>query len=158
MSERSSERVSLLAVLTYPEDRDSLRGILSHSNWKLNIAKTYEEARAALERAEAGAVVSECRLPGGFGWRDILRLTEAIENAPPVIVTDSIADERLWAEVLNERGYDVLVKPFDRDEVFRIIGHAWRSWKDRGEQAARRRPAASADSASARKFYAASGA
>lgn len=158
MVERSGERVYVLAVLPYAEDRDRLSRIISHSNWKVSFAETYEEARAALQAAEAGAIVSECCLPGGLGWRDIVQLTAAMQNAPPVIVTDRLADDRLWAEVLNERGYDVLMKPFDRDEVFRIISYAWRSWKDRGEQAARRKPARSADSAGARKFYAGTGA
>ncbi len=158
MAEHSDERVHVLAVLPDVEDRDRLSGIISHTKWKLDFATTFEEARAALQAAETGAVVSECCLPGGFGWRDVLRLTEAIENAPPVIVTDRLADERLWAEVLNERGYDVLMKPFDCDEVFRVVSHAWRSWKDRNEHAARRKPARSADSLGARNLCAGTGA
>jgi hypothetical protein len=34
----------------------------------------------------------------------------------------------LWAEVLNLGGYDVLLKPFDRAEVVRVAGMAWRCW------------------------------
>lgn len=151
MAIRSKRRVSILAVLSDPEDRDCLSAIISHSNWELNFAETYEEARAALEASEPGAVVSECRLPGGFGWRDLLRLTDIIPNAPPVIVTDRLADERLWAQVLNEGGYDVLLKPFDRDEVFRIISQAWLAWKHRGEVPAGRKPTRVTVSGSARK-------
>lgn len=158
MAERCKERVSLLAVLPDPKDRDALGGIISHSNWKLNFAKTYEEARTALERADAGPIVSECCLPGGFGWRDLLQLTIAIEDGPPIIVTDRLADERLWAEVLNEGGYDVLMKPFERDEVFRIISYAWRSWSDRRKLVVQRKSVSSAGISRARSLYAGSGA
>jgi DNA-binding response OmpR family regulator len=36
-------------------------------------------------------------------------------------VTSRLADERLWAEVLSLGGYDVLMKPFDVSEVYRVI-------------------------------------
>ena len=46
--------------------------------------------------------------------------------APPVIVTARLADDYLWAEVLNEGGFDVLAQPFDREEVIRVISAATR--------------------------------
>lgn len=151
MAERSNECVSLLAVLPDPTDRDSFRAIIRHSNWRLHFAKTYEEARAALRGADAGPILTECCLPGGFGWRDLLHLGTAIDTPPPIIVTDRLADERLWAEVLNEGGYDVLAKPFESKEVFHVVGCAWRTWRD---QSTRRKPASSAATPFARSLYA----
>ena len=149
-----NERISVLAILPDPGDRDSLSRIISHSNWMLHLAKTYEEARLGLEEEVPAAIVSDCHLPGGFGWKDVIYLAEAIDNAPPVIVTDRLADERLWAEVLNERGCDVLTKPFDRDEVFRIISYAGR--RDRGRACPK--PTKSAKPSGGENFYAAAGA
>ena len=140
MAEHSNERISVVAVLPDPEDRKSLSGIISHSNWKLLFAETYEEVCAALKTADAGPIVTDCCLPGGFGWRDLLQLATAVENGPPIIVTGRLADERLWAEVLNEGGYDVLMKPFEREEVLRSISYAWRSWSDRRECVVQRKP------------------
>jgi two-component system C4-dicarboxylate transport response regulator DctD len=155
MVERSNERVSLLAVLPDAADRDSLCGILRPSNWKLDFAKTYDEACAALRAADPGPIVTDCSLPGGFGWRDLLELARSIQNAPPVIVTDRFADERLWAEVLNEGGYDVLMKPFEPEEVLRIVRYAWQAWNDRARQAAaRRKPLSSAAAPGAESLYA----
>ena len=42
----------------------------------------------------------------------------------PVIVTDPQADGRLWSEVLNQGGYDLLTQPFYAPEVRRILGNA----------------------------------
>src|ERR1019366_5350356 len=39
-----------------------------------------------------------------------------------------LADERLWAEVLNLGWYDVLATPFDADEVYRVMSYAVDSW------------------------------
>jgi DNA-binding response OmpR family regulator len=36
-----------------------------------------------------------------------------------------LADDHLWAEVLNLGGYDVLAKPFDGCELFRALSSAW---------------------------------
>ena len=52
-----------------------------------------------------------------------------LADAPNMIVTSRLADERLWAEVLNVGGYDLLVAPYDRDEVVRIAAQAWLDWE-----------------------------
>ena len=68
-------------------------------------------------------VVTESELPDGT-WRDVLSALDQVPNPPLLIVVSRLADERLWAEVLNLCGFDVLAKPFARDEVIRVIGHA----------------------------------
>jgi FixJ family two-component response regulator len=42
-----------------------------------------------------------------------------------------VADERLWAEALNLGAWDVLAKPFEADEVIRIVDIAGAHWQDR---------------------------
>jgi len=58
-------------------------------------------------------------------WRDVLGVTAALPNPPPVIVTSRLADEYLWAEVINLGGFDVLAKPLDKQEVSRVLNFAW---------------------------------
>jgi DNA-binding response OmpR family regulator len=69
-------------------------------------------------------VVCERDLPDGC-WKEILELTFSLPHPPPVIVTARLADEYLWAEVLNLGGYDVLSKPFNKQEVSRTVRLAW---------------------------------
>jgi len=54
-----------------------------------------------------------------------------VPDPPPLIVTSRLADERLWAEVLNLGAFDVIAKPFDRMETMRVISAAWRAWGGR---------------------------
>jgi len=68
-----------------------------------------------------GAVMSEGCLPGGLGWKDLLREIQDVADSLPLIVVDRLADEWLWAEVLNLGGYDVLMKPFDAREVLHVV-------------------------------------
>ena len=58
----------------------------------------------------------------------MLEQVTILPDPPSVIVTSRLADDRLWAEVLNLGAYDVLAKPFDRTEAIRAVGAAWRAW------------------------------
>jgi DNA-binding NtrC family response regulator len=69
-------------------------------------------------------VICERDLPDG-DWHDIWEGIAPLAPHPTLIVTSLHADEHLWAEVLNLGGYDVLAKPFDAQEVCRIVGRAW---------------------------------
>ena len=40
---------------------------------------------------------------------------------PNLVVTSRLADDRLWAEVLNLGGWDVLSTPFEAAELIRVL-------------------------------------
>ena len=67
-------------------------------------------------------------LPGK--WTDVMGHVTAMPNAPLLIVTSRLADDRLWAEALNLGAWDVLEKPFHVTEVIRSIRPAWQHWHD----------------------------
>ncbi len=81
------------------------------------------EARSRLAEGSYDAVLTEAHLPDG-NWKDVLNLTFDLGQPPAVIVTDRVADDRFWAEVLNLGCYDMLAQPFDTREVQRILALA----------------------------------
>jgi DNA-binding response OmpR family regulator len=91
-----------------------------------------------------GVVISEGRLSDGHCWKDLLLKLQKMEDPPPLIVADRLADERLWAEVLNLGGYDLLVIPFDAKEVLHVVNTACRRCENEQSIAARGKPATSA--------------
>jgi DNA-binding NtrC family response regulator len=62
-------------------------------------------------------------------WKDVYAETLDLPHPPRLIVTSRLADETLWAEVLNLGAYDVLAKPFDVQEVQRVSAMAWQHWE-----------------------------
>src|ERR1039457_6796154 len=104
---------TVLAVFPAVEDRTSLDKILSGSTWKVRFTRTLEEARTALAACLFGVVLSEGRFADGHCWKDLLCERQNMPHPPPLIVADRLADERLWAEVLNLGAYDLLAKPFE---------------------------------------------
>jgi DNA-binding response OmpR family regulator len=120
-------KIVIASVIPKPEDLRSLRAILSHSNWTLVNTDTIEQTVQLVEREVRPVVLCEQDLPDG-NWKDLLEALRATEYPPHLLVTCRLADDRLWAEVLNFGGYDVLPQPFVSTEVFHVLGQAWRSW------------------------------
>lgn len=122
--------VTVLAVGCGREDRRQLREIFESSNWVLRGVRNCGQARRMLTSRRAAVILCEREMPDGT-WLDLLRECEEAKCHPLVVVTSHKADDALWAEVLNLGGYDVLAEPFEAREVVRILGLAWRNWKER---------------------------
>ncbi len=133
-------KVTVLSVSPTPDDHTWLRHIFSKSGWSeytvsqwnLTTSRTLESAMATLQRSTIPIVLCEADLMGGT-WREMLEESRHLSSPPLLIVTSRLADEHLWAEALNLGAYDVLAKPFDENEVVRIVSLAWLHWKDRAK-------------------------
>jgi hypothetical protein len=80
-----------------------------------------------MQRRAAPVIICERELPDG-NWQILMRQTEAGLRPPRFIVSSRLADDRLWAEVLNLGGHDVLCTPFEACEVLYAVRMAWESW------------------------------
>jgi DNA-binding NtrC family response regulator len=109
----------ILFISPVRQDQASLRRILCHANRTIPTA-TCRRALKRLGRGRIGIVLCDADLPDG-SWLDILHCVVALDDPPPLIVTSRHADERLWAEVLNLGGFDVIAKPFNGAEVRHIL-------------------------------------
>lgn len=104
----------IVVISPAAEDRAALADILDGLEGEVVTFTTLREASEVLGRASV--VLCEAELPDA-SWRDVIGCAEAVFDPPLVIVTARLADNRLWAEVLNEGGQDVLAKPFRSAEV-----------------------------------------
>ena len=119
--------IPILLVSPHQADVAALKQILHHCDWEISHTDSVTAARKHLIRHAPAVVLCERDLPDG-SWTDILKTTSQMEQEPLLLVISRHADEALWAEVLNVGGYDVLLKPFEKAEVARVIGMAWRHW------------------------------
>lgn len=65
-----------------------------------------------------------CEVRENSGWQELLEETQAAQSL--MLAASRHADDRLWAEVLNLGGFDVLALPFDREEPRRVLSSALR--------------------------------
>ena len=119
---------AVLAVSALPADRLRLREILSQRNWELHEASDCREALALLG-GQSIPVLLCGRDHADGGWKDLLNATERLLAPPKLIVYSRLADDSLWAEVLNMGGFDVLITPFEEEEVLRVTFAAWSRWE-----------------------------
>jgi DNA-binding NtrC family response regulator len=118
------ENITLLTVNSNAEDRLSLKRILGSNGWTIQGAESIREATPLL-KARPSLILCEKDLPDG-NWKDIFREAQRLDNSAPFVVVSRNADQRLWAEVLNLGGFDVLLKPFVWSEVKRVMSMACR--------------------------------
>src|SRR5882757_4704846 len=119
------EKFSLLVVSPYKDDRTSVSKILQNPCWRIDQASSLEEARKRLQHQAASVIMCERDLPDG-SWKDLLPVLRELPDVASVVVISRHANDDLWSDVLSNGGYDVLSKPFDRRELVRVVGMAWR--------------------------------
>ena len=132
---------TVLVVSPFGEDQlgGCLREVFRHSlfrdfNWRMQEAQTYQEALECVRRSSIPVVISWCDLRD-INWKDLwkhlLRQVTLLTRPPLLIVSYQPVSHCFWSEVLNLGGYDVLVKPFEPWDVFRLVSLAWERWRDR---------------------------
>ena len=115
-----------------PDDRhyQSLVTAISDTGWPLVRSRNIGEALSAVINGEIEVVFTDCDLPDG-SWTEMIQALQACRNAPRVIVFSLHADDRLWMDVLQSGGYDLVSIPFNREEISRVGYRAWLSWQKR---------------------------
>ena len=117
-------------VLVSPSVSEALplQRILARAQSTVTWFPTCRAALAFLREHPAGVVVSQTEMTDGC-WKDLLDALSRFTPPPNLIVSSRLAEDRLWAEVLNLGGYDVLLTPFEREEALRVCQAAGRAWQ-----------------------------
>jgi DNA-binding NtrC family response regulator len=118
-------RDAVLVVCPSPYPPAAISGILEQDPVPVTVLHSpdCQQALAHLAASIVSVVICETDLPDG-SWKDLLDYIERAKSSTVLVVTSQIADESLWAEVLNLGAYDVLAQPFDREEVTRVVKSA----------------------------------
>ena len=107
---------SLMIVLAAEEDRRSIEAIVAPCQWKVYRAGSCEEAIRFARYTHPRVLLCDDELPDG-NWRRIWKALSIGPLPPLLVVASRNADERLWSQVLNAGGFDLLAKPFRTQEV-----------------------------------------
>jgi DNA-binding response OmpR family regulator len=118
------QQIRILSVSSTEDDHTAIFHILDELPFVVTPARSCQEAANALTHDQFGIILCESDLPDG-NWIEILNQISGVREKPLLIVTSRLADESLWAEVLNLGGYDLLAKPFSRQEVRHVLTSAW---------------------------------
>ena len=116
-------RINALVVMP-PERQNKLTSCLKRLVAQVRTALGCQEAAEVLRREPGVQVVLTGDSLNDGTWRDVLRFVQEVKPSTQVVVCPRLADERLWAQVLEAGAFDVLVEPYQDSEVLRIIDAA----------------------------------
>ena len=127
----TSQAATKTVLVVSPSLDRALTGILEGASCPLTVLHwpNCEQALSHLADSRISVVICDTLLPDG-NWKDLLAYMARAKATSVLVVTSTVADESLWAEVLNLGGYDVLAQPFDREEVTRVVRSAVRASSD----------------------------
>ena len=119
--------IAIIGMMTSDDDRRLLTAVCNRNAWRLLLADTCEEGRAALDRLKAPVILCDRDLPGK-GWRETVEGLASSPHRACIILVSAVVDAYLWDEVVRTGGYDVVTKPLREDEVVGAVRLAWSYW------------------------------
>ena len=120
---RDASTLAILSVTDNQPDHEQLKTML-RDRWMMERVSSAVSVHAALRRRRFAVILwdSDCM---GTGWQSFATDRGAgSRGSPALIVTSRTADASLWAEALNLGAWDVLAKPFEPQEVRRVLSMA----------------------------------
>ena len=84
---------------------------------------TLDSAEARLRVTNSRVLLTDISFERG-GWEDALRMAARLPRRPVVVLVSRLADERLWIDALERGAYDLILEPFQADEMRRILENA----------------------------------
>ena len=133
---------ALALVVMSQERRLPLLANLKKLNLDVLTVANCQQARALLAtRPPVEVIITGVTLADG-NWRDIFKCLADRDLDASVVVSSVPADENLWSEILWRGAYDLLVEPYEKGEVRRIVEGALRAARARRTATQRRQRAA----------------
>jgi DNA-binding NtrC family response regulator len=115
-------RGTVLVVDDEPSVRASVRTILEGPCAILEAADG-AEAMDVLGAHDVDLVMLDQRMPGEAGL-DVLERVKAVDPTMAVVLVTAVHDVRTAVEALKRGAYDYLTKPFDVDDIVRVVRRA----------------------------------
>ncbi len=113
----------VLVIASAGDEFAIIENLFADCGWPRLATSSIQEGIRLIHDNSPQLVICDDKMEDG-DWNVILDVTIKERNPPYLIVASRLADDRLWAEVLNRGGYDLLAKPYEPSEVIRVVGTA----------------------------------
>lgn len=104
-----------------PALRDATRELLHSFGFSTRVFSSAEQFLRSTSARSLECLILDVQLPGMDGIELLRKLRSAEWAIPTIVITGSTRHGRLKAEALRAGAVDVLRKPFDADELLRLI-------------------------------------
>jgi DNA-binding NtrC family response regulator len=117
------KRIRILGVSISPEDRVSLDWLADQHDWELRCVGSAREAFHVAEEIHFDLILCD-RYQPGHPWREVMKGLAARAPRSCVLLISPVNDDQLWSDVLQQGGYDILIRPLREKAVLRSIDAA----------------------------------
>lgn len=115
------------SILIVDDDED-IRKILAHimvkEGWNALTAADSEEAMSMIYLDAPDTVLLDIHMPGLNGLELLKKIKEIYEDIPVIMIT-AFADIHQSVDAMRKGAHDYIAKPFDNQEVIRIVRRAF---------------------------------
>ena len=122
------ERIPILLASARTEDARGLEALLEGTAWNLIQTADCASALAALRR-ELYPIVLCDRDVTADPWQQAVKELSAAHAGTCVILLSPVADRYLFNEVVQNGGFDVLTRPFEKRRLLAALDFAYTHWK-----------------------------
>ena len=125
---RAGTLIPLLVASKRNEDHEGVRKSLAGGRWLIAEARDWAAALSLCRSIVFPIIVCDRDLlaPGGHSVRNLAR---GWRNASVILLSDRW-DRDLWEGLLEEGGFDVLMRPLGGDDLPAVVDVAYRQWAD----------------------------
>ena len=120
------EKIPILIATSRAEDAELVRAHLAETPWEV-VEIPWGEAGAALKAASVPILLLDSSLldTNGSTWQLELKKLAKTRRSACVILLSNVTDQYLWDEVVRNGGFDVLTRPFKREQMLSTLLFAY---------------------------------
>jgi DNA-binding NtrC family response regulator len=107
------------------EDYQTLQALLQDTKWSVARALSWDEVSWFCEGAVNPVVLVDRNFQGAH-WQSTVASILGPDASTCVILVSDVSDPYLWNELVQQGGFDVLARPFERPELLRTLAFAQR--------------------------------
>jgi DNA-binding NtrC family response regulator len=118
------QKIPVLIVTSRTEDVAELRSILEGTPWDLNDASHLEDPSAAIKGAAPPILLFDRNTAGGT-WQVTMKRFIKSRRGVCAVLLSNVGDQYLWDEVVQHGGFDLLTRPFKKEQVLSTLMFAY---------------------------------
>lgn len=110
-------------LATSAREAEKVSSLVESERIRIYHAAGLDDALSKLKLTRSRVLLTNTNFRGG-DWRDALELSHRVRPPAAVVVASHIADDQLWLGVFERGAYDLIVKPFQAEELCRVLQNA----------------------------------
>ena len=124
VAENDDSIVRFIVITTDEEFYLRLHKIANTHAWRIERAFATDEAEKLIRTKPTPIVIYDSDSNDG-NWREALRGLNELPAQPCVLLASRVADDYLLQDVVRNRGYDLLPKSVDSENLIHRLNFAW---------------------------------